>query len=245
VVKLLRTDTTLDLSQKARVVNCSERRSASYIGWLIRARAIAWSGYSELMSWSRNLKVMADFVPDFVPSTGLWCPPHTKTWILVFQFLIYMKRPVTRKRISPETQNQKNGMIDSNATHHTGHSNVSSTFLMELTLIFISVACEPHPSHQLLEWGVFADIFLPSLSTLSPSSEAYPYLRSSSIIISCSCRENASHPERHTLTGGPQVLGSRVMIMLTHLAEGFVHHSKLENRNGVKLQYALLALNPS
>jgi len=110
VVKLLRTDTTLDLSQKARVVNCSERRSASYIGWLIRARAIAWSGYSELMSWSRNLKVMTDFVPDFVPSTGLWCPPHTKTWILVFQFLIYMKRPVTRKRISPETQNQKNGM---------------------------------------------------------------------------------------------------------------------------------------
>jgi len=30
---------------------------------------------------------------------------------------------------------------------------------MALTLIFISVACEPHPSHQLLEWGVFADIF--------------------------------------------------------------------------------------
>jgi hypothetical protein len=32
VVKLLRTDTTLDLSQKARVVRISSRRQLAYIG---------------------------------------------------------------------------------------------------------------------------------------------------------------------------------------------------------------------
>jgi hypothetical protein len=41
VVKLLRTDTTLDLSQKARVVKNIKRRSEAFIGGPDRARTIA------------------------------------------------------------------------------------------------------------------------------------------------------------------------------------------------------------
>ena len=40
MVKLLRTDTTLDLSQKARVVGNLKRRSEAFIGGPDRARTI-------------------------------------------------------------------------------------------------------------------------------------------------------------------------------------------------------------
>jgi len=135
--------------------------------------------YNELMSWSRNLKVMADLVPDFVPQ-------HRP----LMSFLI--RRPESLCFNSWYTWEDKPWDAKSEKWNDWFKRNPPYGTLkriIHLTHSHIHLRCMWTTSKSSTPriGGGCSQIFsshknLPSLSTLSSSSEAYPYLRSSSII---------------------------------------------------------------